>query len=88
MFYSLGDFKKLGKKEKDLSRMRQSLVEELQAINWYEERIFATNDDSVKKILVHNRDEEKEHAVMLINWLRENDETFDRKFIENDSSLL
>lgn len=88
MFYSLGDFKKLGKKEKDLSRMRQSLVEELQAINWYEERILATQDNSVKKILVHNRDEEKEHAAMLITWLRENDDTFDQKFIENDNSLL
>jgi uncharacterized protein len=86
MFYNLGDSEKLDSKTKDLSRVRQSLVEELQAINWYDERIQNSDDDSVIKVLTHNRDEEKEHAAMLINWLRKNDKFFDRKFNENDQS--
>lgn len=84
MFYNLGDSEKLNNKAKNLSRIRQSLIEELQAINWYDERIQNSDDDSVIKLLTHNRDEEKEHAAMLINWLRKNDKFFDRKFNEND----
>ncbi len=84
MDYNLGDSNKLDEKGKDLARARQSLVEELEAINWYEERIQATKDKSLKKILTHNRDEEKEHAAMLVDWLRENDKVFDRMFTEHD----
>jgi hypothetical protein len=79
-----GDSKKLSEKAKNQARARQSLVEELEAINWYEERIFASNDKSLQKILIHNRDEEKEHAAMLVDWLRKNDKTFDRMFSEHD----
>jgi len=82
--YNLGDSSKLDEKAKDLSRARQSLVEELEAINWYEERIQATKDKSLKKLLAHNRDEEKEHAAMLVDWLRENDKVFDKMFTEHD----
>jgi hypothetical protein len=71
-------------KGKDLVRVRQSLIEELDTINVYEERFQASNNEELKKILVHNRDEEKEHAAMLINWLRANDPTFDRMFTEHD----
>ena len=69
---------------KELERARQSLIEELEAINWYQERIDATGNESIKKILEHNRDEEKEHAAMLIEWLRANDPTQDRMFEEHD----
>jgi len=82
--YNLGDSSKLDEKAKDLSRARQSLVEELEAINWYEERIQATKDKTLKKLLAHNRDEEKEHAAMLVDWLRENDKVFDKMFTEHD----
>ncbi len=82
--YNLGDSNKLDEKGKDLARGRQSLIEELEAINWYEERIQATKDKSLKKILAHNRDEEKEHAAMLVDWLRENDKVFDKMFTEHD----
>ena len=61
----------------DLDRARQSLIEEIEAINWYQERVDATNDQSLKKILAHNRDEEKEHAAMLIEWIRRKDSSFD-----------
>lgn len=67
-------------KSKDLTMARQSLVEELQAINWYQERIESTQDESLKKVLQHNMDEEKEHVAMLIEWLRKNDETQNKKF--------
>ncbi len=58
---------------KDLERARQSLVEELEAINWYEQRIEATDDGELRKILTHNRDEEKEHAALLFEYIKKRD---------------
>lgn len=69
---------------KDLERARQSLIEELEAINWYQERIEVAEDEDLKEILEHNRDEEKEHVAMLVEWLRENDEVQDENFEEHD----
>jgi len=69
---------------KDLERARQSLIEELEAINWYQERIENVKDRALKKVLEHNRDEEKEHAAMLIEWIRKNDEEQNRAFTEHD----
>ena len=71
-------------KAKNLARARQSLIEELDAINVYEERFQASNDEELKKVLVHNRDEEKEHAAMLVEYLRKNDPTFDEKSKQYD----
>jgi len=85
MTYNLtNDAEKQNEKTKNLSRARQSLIEELNAINVYEERFQASKDEKLKKILAHNRDEEKEHAAMLIEYLRENDPVFDKKFNEHD----
>ena len=67
---------KLKAKNQDLNRAIDSLREELEAINWYQQRAEATLDESLRKVLEHNRDEEKEHAAMLIEWLRRNDEQF------------
>jgi len=69
-----------------LDRMRasKSLREELEAVDYYQERIDATKNEELKKILAHNRDEEKEHAAMLIEWLRKNDSVFDKEFTEHD----
>ncbi len=58
---------------RELERARRSLCEELEAINWYQQRIDVTASESLKHILEHNRDEEKEHAAMLMQWLLEND---------------
>jgi hypothetical protein len=69
---------------KDLIRARESIIEELQAQNWYEERIEATKDPELKRILTHNREEEKEHVVMLLEWLREKDPTLAKHFEEHD----
>ncbi|OGG34829.1 hypothetical protein A2363_00080 [Candidatus Gottesmanbacteria bacterium RIFOXYB1_FULL_47_11] len=85
MTYNLGsDAEKQDEKAKNLARARQSLIEELDAINVYEERVQASNDEELKKVLAHNRDEEKEHAAMLVDWLRKNDPTFDKMFSEHD----
>jgi hypothetical protein len=67
------DRKNLTKKTLDLERARQSMVEEFQAINWYQERIESSQDGSLKKVLGHNRDEEKEHAAMLFEWICKHD---------------
>ena len=85
MSYNLtSDAEKQDKKAKNLARARQSLVEELEAINWYEERFQASDDKELKRILAHNRDEEKEHAAMLVEYLRKEDKVFDKKFEEHD----
>lgn len=54
-----------------------SLMEELEAVDWYDQRIDATSDPELARLLVHNRDEEKEHAVMTLEWLRRNDPVWD-----------
>ena len=75
---------KMDPKHVDLERARKSLREELEVVDFYQERIDATGDESLKKLLAHNMDEEKEHAAMLIEWLRKNDSTQDKMFKEHD----
>src|SRR3954469_5266399 len=54
-----------------------SLMEELEAIDWYDQRFDASTDATLKPILAHNRDEEREHAAMTLEWLRRNDPKWD-----------
>jgi len=56
-----------------------SLQEELEAIDWYDQRIDATADEELRAVLRHNRDEEKEHAAMTLEWLRRHDPELDRE---------
>ncbi len=85
MSYNLtSDAEKQTEEAKNLARARQSLIEELDAINVYEERFQASNDEELKRILAHNRDEEKEHAAMLVEYLKEKDATFKKMFEEHD----
>jgi len=67
---------------RDLNRARQSLVEELQAIMYYDERVSASKNKELKSVLAHNRDDEKEHASLLIEWLRRNDPEFEKELKE------
>ena len=60
----------------DMRRATASLMEEFEAVNNYQQRIDATGDARLKAVLAHNRDEEKEHAAMLLEWMRRNDEKF------------
>ncbi|MCL5108850.1 MAG: ferritin [Chloroflexi bacterium] len=64
---------------RSLSRALNSLVEELQAIDWYQQRVDTVEDEELRQLLAHNRDEEKEHAALLIEWLRRRDEAFGRE---------
>jgi ferritin-like protein len=62
---------------RDMSRAIHSLMEELEAMDWYSQRIDVTDDEALKRILAHHADEEKEHAVMLIEWIRRRDPSWD-----------
>jgi len=70
-------FSELSKKTKNMHRAIISLVEELEAVDWYNQRADICEDSELQAILIHNRDEEKEHAAMLIEWIRRNDKAFD-----------
>ena len=64
---------------RDMHRAIQSLVEELEAVDWYNQRVDACKDLELKAILAHNRDEEKEHAAMALEWIRRNDPVFEKE---------
>jgi hypothetical protein len=57
----------------EMHRAVQSIIEELEAADWYNQRVDATTDDDLRAILRHNRDEEKEHAAMALEWWRRRD---------------
>lgn len=66
----------LSAKTRDMHRAIVSLMEELEAVDWYQQRIDACKDEELKAILEHNRDEEKEHAAMVLEWIRRRDAHF------------
>lgn len=74
----------------DRHRAIVSLMEELEAVDWYDQRAAACTDPELREILEHNRDEEKEHACMVLEWLRRHDKAFDghmRKFLFTEGSI-
>jgi ferritin-like protein len=73
----------LSDETKDMHRAIVSLMEELEAVDWYNQRVDACKDPALKKILAHNRDEEKEHAAMTLEWIRRQDPVFDKELKEN-----
>ena len=62
---------------RDMHRAITSLMEELEATDWYNQRVDACRDTDLAAILAHNRDEEKEYAAMVLEWIRRRDSTFD-----------
>jgi ferritin-like protein len=75
----------------DRHRALTSLMEELEAVDWYSQRIEATTDPELASILAHNRDEEKEHAAMILEWLRRRDSALDaqlRTYLFTDGSIV
>ncbi len=70
---------KLDNKTMDITRAIVSLKEELEAVDWYNQRVAAVSDPELKEILAHNRDEEIEHAVMTLEWLRRNMDKWDEE---------
>ena len=76
---------------RDLHRAIVSLMEELEAVDWYQQRLEASDDGELKAILRHNRDEEKEHAAMVLEWIRRHDTVFDaklREFLFTDGPIV
>jgi hypothetical protein len=74
----------------DKHRAITSLMEEMEAVDWYDQRVAATGDEELKTILAHNRDEEKEHAAMVLEWLRRHDPVLDvnlRKYLFTEEPL-
>jgi hypothetical protein len=61
----------------DRHRALESLIEELEAIDWYDQRVRATGDAGLASVLAHNRDDEKEHAAMALEWVRRRDPALD-----------
>lgn len=67
---------------RDIHRAILSLMEELEAVDWYNQRIQTCSDPELRAILSHNRDEEKEHAAMVLEWIRRRDPAFDKELRE------
>ena len=75
----------------DRHRAVSSIMEELEAVDWYDQRASATADVSLAEVLGHNRDEEKEHAAMTLEWLRRHDPKLDehlRTYLFTTGSIL
>jgi uncharacterized protein len=69
---------RLSPETQDLHRAIVSLMEELEAVDWYGQRVDATGDADLRAILAHNCEEEQEHAAMVLEWIRRHDAGFDR----------
>ena len=69
----------LSARTREIHRALASLVEELEAVDWYQQRVDVTGDEELKAVLEHNRDEEIEHAAMAVEWLRRRVPKFDEE---------
>jgi len=81
----------LQQKTMDMHRAVVSVVEELQAIDWYSQRVDATKDPELRAILEHNGNEEKEHAAMILEWIRRKDPVFEnhlRTYLFSKGSIV
>lgn len=81
----------LSQETRDLHRAIVSLIEELEAVDWYQQRADACGDPELRAVLLHNKDEEIEHAMMTLEWLRRHDEVFDRElrtYLFTDKPIL
>jgi ferritin-like protein len=75
----------------DRHRALTSIQEELEAVDWYAQRVDATSDPELAAVLAHNRDEEKEHAAMTLEWLRRRDSALDghlRTYLFTSGSIV
>jgi ferritin-like protein len=69
----------LSEETKNMQRALVSVMEELEAIDWYQQRAEACSDPDLKKILLHNKEEEMEHAMMGLEWIRRHSPSFDKQ---------
>ncbi len=85
------DYDKMSEEARNFSRAVKSVQEELEAVDWYNQRAGQTSDEQLRKILEHNRDEEIEHAMMALEWLRRNNPVFDehmRTYLFSEGDIL
>jgi hypothetical protein len=87
------DYDRMSEKARDFSRAVKSVQEELEAVDWYNQRAQATKDDQLRRILEHNRDEEIEHAMMGLEYLRRISPVFEKHmrtylFTEGDITAI
>ena len=81
---------KLSRKTLDLHYAIASLMEELEAVDWYRQRADDCDDPSLQAILLHNAREEIEHASMALEWIRRNDAEFSaqlREYLFSEGSI-
>ena len=74
----------------DRHRAIVSIMEDLEAVDWYDQRAAVASDPELVDVLSHNRDEEKEHAAMTLEWLRRNDPVLDkhlRRYLFTEGSI-
>ena len=84
-------YEALDEKTRDISRAITSLREELEAVDWYNQRVATSQNQSLKEIMAHNRDEEIEHAAMTLEWLRRNMDSWDEElktYLFTEGSLI
>ena len=72
----------LSDETRDMHRAIVSLMEELEAVDWYNQRADVCKDPELRAILAHNRDEEKEHAAMVLEWIRRRDAALSKQLKE------
>ena len=81
----------LSKDAQEIHRALASLIEELEAVDWYNQRVDVTEDEELRSVLAHNRDEEIEHASMALEWLRRKMPRFDqelRTYLFSSASIV
>lgn len=84
-------YEELSEETRHMHRAIVSLMEELEAIDWYQQRADATRDDALRDILIHNKNEEIEHAMMTLEWIRRKSPEFDeemRKYLFSEGPIL
>jgi ferritin-like protein len=67
----------ISEETRNMHRAIVSLIEELEAVDWYQQRAGACSDPELKAVILHHRKEEIEHAMMNLEWIRRHDATFD-----------
>lgn len=85
------DRRQISEEVLDMKRAIDSLREELEAVDWYNQRQDVTKDAELREILIHNMNEEKEHAAMLLAWIRAHDAAFEaelEEYVFKDEKLI
>jgi ferritin-like protein len=84
-------FELLSDSAREIHRAICTLIEELEAVNWYNQRVDVSKDEELRSVMAHHRDEEIEHAAMALEWIRRNMPKFDaelREYLFTDGPLV